>query len=396
MQTTKACSVGLAAVMVVACGGDSQTAADVAAGQVIAPIDGHHSDPLFRWGAFTQADQYRLLVTDHREDSFSEYVSATDAGCASAGEVCEFGPEIQMHDSILRWQVQAFADGVQIGATNETAFNTLRSLAVQPYTDLDTIGAPPNPGLGWPTLAFDRYVVLNNDWNAAAVNSDAWQQSVSVDRLPDGDFVVGWQYDWLSAQSGDELAVKSYPQIVYGSKLGAHVSGTAEELGMPVRVSGMDQFDIRYAYTETGAAERNLAFESFFHSDCIITGPNFDVDNRTFEMMVWIASPAIRTPGNLRAASGVLIDDQLWDIWIKPAQDDSYIAYTAQNELTSATLDWNAFVEHTRQWTAANADALGVTALDANWCIAAIEFGTETWWGSGTLALDEFSVVRTQ
>ena len=112
-------------------------------------------------------------------------------------------------------------------------------------------------------------------------------------------------------------------------------------------------------------------------------------------MMVWIASPAIRTPGNILAASGVLIDGQLWDIWIKPSQVSDYIAYTAQNELTAATLNWNAFVEHTRQWTAANADVLGVTVLDADWCIAAIEFGTETWWGSGTLALEEFTVTRS-
>jgi hypothetical protein len=385
------------AAFLAACGGsDSQQS--VQPGAALAPVGGHHADPVYRWGAIESATHYQLWVTDHRDDYFSEFVSAADAGCEPVDQastpVCEFKPTIQIHDSILRWQVRAFADDEPISESTETAFNTLRSLTVQPYTDLDTIGAPPNPGQGWPTIAFADYVVLNNDWNATAVDSDQWQQSVSVQRALDGNYRVGWRYDWLDAQSGDPLAVKSYPQIVYGSKLGAHVSGTAEALGVPVRVADMEQFRIRYAYEETGTAERNLAFESFFHSDCTITGPNFDVDNRRFEMMVWIASPSIRTPGNVRAASGVLIDNQLWDIWIKPAQDRAYLAYTAQNELTAATLNWNAFVDHTVQWTAANAATTGVATLDTDWCLSAIEFGTETWWGSGALELSEFSVSR--
>ncbi len=383
-----------AVVMLLAACGGSDERAPVEPGAALAPVDGHHADPLFRWGAIDGAEDYRLLVTDHRDNHFSEYVSAADAGCGQVGQICQFRPTIQLHDAILRWQVQAFANEQQIGTSREATFNTLRSLSVQPYTDLDTIGAPPNPGQGWPTLAFDDYVVLNNDWNAAAVGSNQWQQSVSVERTRDGAYVVGWRYDWLDAQSGDPLAVKSYPQIVYGSKLGAHVSGSSVALGLPARVADMDPFRIRYAYSETGAAERNLAFESFFHSDCTITGPNFDVDNRRFEMMVWIASPSIRTPGNIKAATGVLIDDQLWDIWIKPDQEAAYIAYTAQNELTSATLNWRAFVDYTRQWTAANAATLGVAALDEDWCISAIEFGTETWWGRGELSITEFNISR--
>ena len=63
--------------------------------------------------------------------------------------------------------------------------------------------------------------------------------------------------------------------MVYGNKLGAHVSGTPEELGVPVTVADLGEFKIDYQYTETGNAERNLAFESFFHTDCDIGGPNF-------------------------------------------------------------------------------------------------------------------------
>ena len=145
---------------------------------------------------------------------------------------------------------------------------------------------------------------------------DDWQQSVSIDRLADGNTEVVIEYDWLAQNDGDEFAVKSYPQIVYGNKLGAHVSGSKAELGLPETVSNLQEFRIDYSYTETGNAERNLAFESFFHTDCDIGGPNFEDDDREYEMMVWIANPSIRTPGTIRAETGVMIDNQLWDVWI--------------------------------------------------------------------------------
>ena len=182
--------------------------------------------------------------------------------------------------------------------------------------------------------------------------------------------------------------------MVYGDKLGAHVSGTSDELGVPVTVSDMDEFRVDYRYTETGNAERNLAFESFFHTSCDITGPNFDIDNREYEMMVWIANPDIRTPGTIKAESGVTIDNQLWDVWIKPAENDEYIAFTAINETTSGTLNWKRFVDWTVNWSQANQSVYGVKPLNTDWCMAAIEFGVETFWGAGRLQLDELSITR--
>ncbi len=359
------------------------------------PSGGHLADPEFQWAAVEGSSSYRLIIEDHRGDRISQQLSAQQAGCLDTTVACKFKPSIQIHDSILKWRLQSFdAAGQWIETSDDVAYNTLRSLSAQPYTSLDTIDAPPNPGQGFPTIEFDQFLVLNNDWNANAVNSDAWQQTVAVDRLANGSASIVFEYDWLTRTDGDEFAVKSYPQVVYGSKLGAHVSGSAEELGLPATVADLDEFKIDYRYTETGEAERNLAFESFFHTDCNIGGPNFEVDNREYEMMVWIANPDIRTPGSTKAESGVMIDNRLWDVWIKPQQDASYIAFTAINETTQGTLNWKRFVDWTVNWSAANQPVYGVKALNTDWCMAAIELGVETWWGAARLQLHELKITR--
>lgn len=359
------------------------------------PSGGHLSNPEFQWTAVAGASSYRLIILDDRNDRVSEQFTAQQAGCLDTTVACKFTPSIQIHDSILKWRVQSFdATGEWIETSDDVAYNTLRSLSAQPYTSLDNIGAPPNPGHGFPTIEFDQFVALNNAWGAQALQSDAWSQTVSVDRLQSGDALVTFEYDFLSQSDGDEYAVKSYPQVVYGNKLGAHVSGTREELGVPEKINNLDEFKIDYRYTETGSAERNLAFESFFHTDCDIGGPNFEVDDREYEMMVWIANPTIRTPGSTKAETGVMIDNQLWDVWIKPNQDKDYIAFTAVNEVTQGSLNWNRFVDWTVNWSAANNPTYGITVLDTNWCMAGIEFGVETWWGAAKLQLDELTITR--
>ncbi len=358
------------------------------------PSGGHLSNPGFQWPAVEDATGYRLIIEDHRADRISQQLSATEAGCADT-DVCKFTPSVEIHDSILKWRFQSFnSAGEWISTSTDVAYNTLRSLTTQPYTELDNIGAPPNPGNGYPTLEVDQFVVLNNDWGAGAVNSDNWTQTVAVDRLTNGNANIVFEYDWLAQTDGNEYAVKSYPQVIYGNKLGAHVSGTFEELGVPATISDLEEFKIDYRYKETGDAERNLAFESFFHSDCDIRGPNFSVDNREYEMMVWISSPSIRTPGSTKAETSVMIDNQLWDVWIKPEQDKEYIAFTAVNELAQGTLNWNRFIDWTVEWSAINQPVYDIKALDQNWCMAGIEFGVETWWGAAKLTLEELNITR--
>jgi len=161
------------------------------------PSGGHVSNPEFQWPSVAGASSYRLIIEDDRGDRISQQLTAQQAGCLDTTVTCNFTPSVQIHDSILKWRTQSFdASGAWIETSADTSYNTLRSLTAQPYTSLDTIGAPPNPGHGFPTIEFDKFVVLNNDWNARAMYSDAWQQTVAVDRLTNGDAQIVFEYDW--------------------------------------------------------------------------------------------------------------------------------------------------------------------------------------------------------
>ena len=240
-------------------------------------------------------------------------------------------------------------------------------------------------------------IVLNNIWNARAVGSTAWTQKIAATESDTGGPIASWTYDWLDESDGDRTAVKAYPEIIYGNKLGTHISAPKEVTGLPETASNLPEFTVDFAFTETlvDNVERNVALESFFHSSCNITGPCDLDDNRAYETMVWVVNPESNRPGDL-ALTGVSIDNRLWDVYIKPRSDKKYIAFTAQTPFTEGTLQWNRFVEWTIQWTTENSEALQINALTPNLCMAAIEMGTELWWGKGSFTLDKFEVTRSE
>lgn len=104
-------------------------------------------------------------------------------------------------------------------------------------------------------------------------------------------------------------------------------------------------------------------------------------------MMVWVGKPTIRTPDTLVTTAS--LSGQDWDVYTNPTLDWAYIAFVAKNPSNSGTLDWNAFVNWSRDFS----PAYGVPAMADNTCMGAIEIGTETFWGTGTFSLNRFEVV---
>ena len=341
--------------------------------------------PKFQWNAVDGADRYQLVLTEAEGNEIT-FNASTDA---CAGSSCSTTPTAAFHHNSINWRIDALSGNEVLQSAASGSYDTPRSFTLTPETS--------NPSVCsiWPSVSYDDVIVLNNIWNARAVNSTEWTQSIGATESDTGGPVASWSYDWLTETDGERSAVKAYPEIIYGNKLGTHESAPKSVTGLPESVTTLPEFNIEFAYTETfdGEVERNVALESFFHDSCNITGPCDLEDNRAYEMMVWVANPESNRPGDL-AVTGVTIDNRLWDVYIKPRSDKKYIAFTAQTPFDEGTLHWNSFVEWTMQWTAENAEALQINALTPDLCMAAIEMGTELWWGKGTFTLDKFNVVK--
>jgi hypothetical protein len=244
----------------------------------------------------------------------------------------------------------------------------------------------------WDTVRIDGPDILlsNNTWGSDKLRSDQWRQCIHASgtggqaRLP-----VGWSYDWLASTDGEQSAVKAYPEVIYGNKHGIEISADKATTGLPERLDRLPQLTVEYAYRETGSANReiNVAAESFIHESCDIMGPgNSAGDNRVYEMMVWVQAGdkyPYRQPLTM-----AVIQDQLWYVFADASRSTGYIAFVLAETQTSGSLDWNAFLDWTRQ----NAPLIGLKPFQPHWCIGAVEFGSEIWWGRGEFVLDRFAV----
>ena len=234
----------------------------------------------------------------------------------------------------------------------------------------------------WLEIGYGNYKLQNNVWNSGAVYSNNWSQCIELTGGP-GNYVAKWDYNWLQRNEGDEFAVKSYPQVYYGRKTRFNTSGSVEETGLPVSTDEMPQFWVHYDYSETGIVERNVALESFFHTSC-----ETEEYNKQYELMVWVGVPTIRTPGRL--VTTATISGQEWDVYTNPQLSWAYVAFVAKQPSNRGTLDWNAFVD----WSRNVGPSAGVPSMNRFACMGAIEIGTETFWGTGTFTLNRFQVDR--
>ena len=374
-----------------ACGSSDDPATDITDGDDNTPTPPSGlldtAQPLFSWPAVPDAEQYKIVVTDAGGSGYERTLDPVAANCQTGEGTCTANTNLAYYDNDLSWYVESTVDG-EPGARSQTfTMTTPVSENMMPIKSNTDEGCE-----AWASIAYDKYVVLNNSWNSESMTDPDWSQQINVTENANGTITPSWSYDWRGQFDGDEIAVKAYPEVLYGPKLGTHVSGTKEETGLPEKVSDLPEFVVTYDYSETGNAERNVALESFFHDSEDIRGPCDEVDNRVYEMMIWVNNPSIRTPGQL-ALTGIMVDNQLWNVYIKPNSNKHYIAFTAQNPTTSGTLNWKRFVEWTQNWTAENAEARQINVLEPDFYMGAIEIGTEMWWGEGTFTLNEFGVT---
>lgn len=293
------------------------------------------------------------------------------------------------------------------GTTLVSTTAPVRSTGNSFYPDNGPQCVVPSNQFNGPGLMFGDFLLLNNAWNGDKSSWD-WSQCISLAANPDGSVVPSWDYDWGNEddlQPGfQEWEVKSYPEIIYGVKSQSEISAPCSTTGLPVPFGEMPTIDITYNYratqtnnrvgdlgqTTVTGGDRNVAIESFLHSSCeIARGAN---SNREFELMVWLEHGDERLPSGSPPAS-VFTDSagRLYDVYVKGQADPGYIAYVAQNEVRNGTINWNEFFADAQS----NASSYGVNRIDDSWCLANILFGSEIWWGEGSLDLDYYQITRS-
>jgi len=183
----------------------------------------------------------------------------------------------------------------------------------------------------------------------------------------------------------DPALVKMYPQLWMGDKFGNNDTGHPQ---FPVRLGSLDKINVSLECEEVlseGGAERNIAFEAFFHSGLPITGPGHPSgqSNKVYELMVWFDKPAAGITPAQTSIGAVEINSVLFDVYSKK----DYIAFIARDPITSIKeFDFMEFVHETNVFAM---DGLA-DPVDADWQLSALEMGVEVWWGTGMLEITKF------
>ncbi len=279
------------------------------------------------------------------------------------------------------------------------------------YPDMGPQCVYPASQFDGPGLSYGDFLIINNAWNGQTSTAD-WSQCISIAAAGDGSINPSWTFDWGNEddlQPGFfEWEVKSYPEVIYGAKSATEMSAPCESTGLPAPVSQLPDLSIAYSYSSqltdnrigdkgdeannpatVSGGDRNVAIESFFHSSCEITrGVS---SNMELELMVWLEVGNERLPsGSAPQYVYTNTAGEQYDVYTK-AGSDNYLAYVAKNPVRSGTLDWSAFIEDARS----NAGNYGIKALQDSWCLANVIFGSEIWWGEGSINLDYYQITRT-
>ena len=223
----------------------------------------------------------------------------------------------------------------------------------------------------------DQYV-LNNMWNAAS--DPAGTQRVTVH----GPTSWSTAYNWPRVQP---LAVRCYPASVLGWQFSDVRKGT----GLPVLLSSNTPILTTAAFTVTGSAMEDIAYDCWFHA---MPNPG-SATKPTDEMMIWEA--ALNGPGPMgeKTASAV-IDGHTWNLyegWNTFGWEvHTFVIDNAPaGNLSGAALDLTDFTGY----LIANRYRSKKPLL-RNRYITGVEFGTEVVFGSGTFKVGKYtcSVVR--
>ena len=111
-------------------------------------------------------------------------------------------------------------------------------------------------------------------------------------------------------------------------------------------------------------------------------------------MMVWVGRPVAQSPGVFRVGE-FEIDGRPWQLWLNHGLGWSYLAFASEETIPEASMNWEKFIDFTKEWLDANHTRYpNLVPMADDMCMGGIEMGTEIFYGKGEFTLHEFEVQR--
>ncbi len=223
----------------------------------------------------------------------------------------------------------------------------------------------------WDRIQDGEYLVENCTWNVQAARHP-WRETIFCDPATGS---RGWRWDF----SGEDAAVKTYPEIIFGRKPFAVYTSTTARLPAPLATA---RFRLEYDYVATAEGTYNTTTDISF-TDSTNPGP----ENIRAKLMIWFDHrnmPFFDSPGMKRAVIGgrthlVFIDRN----HVGPEGQWVFIALLPADLPRRGELNLTDYFDY----------LLAEGALKPEWFLSSIEAGSEIASGRGEITFKRF-VVR--
>lgn len=219
----------------------------------------------------------------------------------------------------------------------------------------------------WGIIETGNFIIENNVWNKG--NTTNYSQCIFLDDS-NGVMQFGWEWVWPNQT---ENSVKSYPEVIYGSKPWNTISTTSD---LPVKIGNIQSLSILMEAEMEATGAYNLAYDIW-----ITETDEQNAEVITKEIMIWFASEELTPAGEIIETMN--IDSVTYDLYQYYFPEWEYLAFHSQQDISHVSIQLHQFL---------NA-MIELDLLSNEDYIASIELGNEIVEGQGRTVIRQYSII---